>query len=502
MTTNISRADTFRGFPAKTLREVLKCWQFGMREPDDIGERPKVSLNGAAVLALIQDSHDLGLIGMVTDPELDMFPQLANMNQPELGLTTAGLAVANASATRRMEKAKARALFDGLLEKAAKMNADPKAPIKVDRIWLFGSMVDESKSEVGDIDFVIEHSPSEFGKNLKFKELYEHVLTNYPDMLPESFDPYYGSVSGAFLARSLYGKRRHHMFSPNDIYTLVGLHRPCQLAFDHSRGGKVDDAVLPHHPKSEKRSEHINPRLKMPDLSAVPEEFLPTSAEWIADDYKHDYHGPKGMTIHYSDDDTTEATGVEGLDGRISFVISFEGEGREGSVAILVERTLTSSEGFDRYDCRVDVVLDTSEQPLSRNDVEYVGKILDKLVGADMVRLAGRRHDLAQMKQIDIHMHAPNRAEYAYAGRYPGLNHRVMQVGDNIILNKSAPEMTPAPCRFNIESYAGEDDFSSGYVTLDTMEDEDWETFGQYFPFTREECEDALRLQRASNQLV
>jgi len=491
MTTNIAGKDSFRGFPVIALREVLRAWQRGNKYPDAIGKQRKVSLDGGAVVAILQEARDAGLMGLVTDPELDPFPALAHINKPRLGLTDEGLSVMTASAAGRMEKKKAQAVFRDLLDRAAAVNADPKAPCTVNRVWLFGSMTDDSKADVGDIDFVVEWDGSEAVKGMKGREVLDYVKENYPDMIPESFNPAYGSARSAFLSRSLYGKRRHHMLAPNDMDTLQGLHCPCQLVFDSGRGGIVDDPVLPHHPESTARSDTIRPRLKIPDLSAVAGEFLPSSADWASGvHWRGSASDSRGMQVHCEDSGMTKEAGLSGLDGRSRFAVSLSGKDREGAVVLLVERSSDRSDDYVTYRCSVSVASDTSRHGLAPEDVKAFGKVLDTLVASDCARLAGRRHDLGGMEVIAIHVHAPEGQEYDRDGRYPGLRALACETASGAARENVVPEQ----CRFSIDCYDG-DDMLGGYVWLQDLEDEDWAEWGDRLPFTRSEVEAAFRAE-------
>jgi predicted nucleotidyltransferase len=68
------------------------------------------------------------------------------------GTTIAGNALAKARIGKPIPRAKAQELLDGLVDRARAINADPASPFLVARIAVFGSFVDETRSEVGDVD--------------------------------------------------------------------------------------------------------------------------------------------------------------------------------------------------------------------------------------------------------------------------------------------------------------------------------------------------------------
>lgn len=69
--------------------------------------------------------------------------------------TTTGYALASASAGRRFKRATAQRALDGLLQRAAALNADPLARSGVDKIVLFGSFLDPAAAEVSAVDLAI-----------------------------------------------------------------------------------------------------------------------------------------------------------------------------------------------------------------------------------------------------------------------------------------------------------------------------------------------------------
>lgn len=68
------------------------------------------------------------------------------------GTTIAGNALAKARIGKPIPRPKAQVLLDGLVDRAKAINADPASPFLVTRIAVFGSFVDETRSEVGDVD--------------------------------------------------------------------------------------------------------------------------------------------------------------------------------------------------------------------------------------------------------------------------------------------------------------------------------------------------------------
>lgn len=266
MTNHLDKQATVIGFPASKLRAVLRSWDRSGRGFRAISEISEVSVAPGVAAALLGEAFEHKLIGFVDE----------EMNEIEgggLGLTRAGLALIDAKKRGRTDKVKAAAIVDALLTKAQSLMADELAPSKVERIWLFGSFIDPGKGDVGDVDLVVE---SYMTRVVPREETYLHVRKHYPGILPENLNYWQKlpeAVAETFLLRSLYGPRRHPLLAPNDIETLRSLHRPCALAFDRTRGGIVEPIRLDHHPESEKRGEHIQERLVLPDLGVPSEAF-------------------------------------------------------------------------------------------------------------------------------------------------------------------------------------------------------------------------------------
>jgi hypothetical protein len=74
----------------------------------------------------------------------------------EWATTVRGGALANASFLKPMTREKAQSLLDGVLERANTYNADPAKPIWVERIAVFGSVLDHDAVDFGDLDLQVE----------------------------------------------------------------------------------------------------------------------------------------------------------------------------------------------------------------------------------------------------------------------------------------------------------------------------------------------------------
>ena len=72
--------------------------------------------------------------------------------------TVRGGALANASFLKPMSRRQAEMLLAGVLDRARSYNEDPAKPMWVDRIAVFGSLLDDEATDFGDIDLQVSLS--------------------------------------------------------------------------------------------------------------------------------------------------------------------------------------------------------------------------------------------------------------------------------------------------------------------------------------------------------
>lgn len=200
---------------------------------------------------------------------------------PETGkLTDAGLGLATAKVVARTPWPKARAILDVFLDRVDRLNADPAAIKQVDEIWLYGSFLRE-EATVGDLDMAIESWRTEPFENLDAAVVQaKEQIKAFPDA-PQTWTFPWDRIEWLYR-RALFGARRHPLLAGAKEGTsdLAPLGVPCKLIYDRSRGGRVDDPILPRHPQSTGRSNTIEPPREMPNLS--PAELRPMDARWVA----------------------------------------------------------------------------------------------------------------------------------------------------------------------------------------------------------------------------
>lgn len=439
MTVMLEKGKSFMSMPMLKVRNILKAWRHGSSDPGDIAARKDVQDDPRNVIAVLSELEANGLTGIEAGEGV-----LSTWER--YGLTDKGLALAGAAATKRIPRKTAERKFRGLLERAEKVNSDPYTARLVERIWLFGSLLDPEKSDVGDIDVVVESVRTGEFESL-FEEgtgkAWDYLCRHYPDLMTDarSYLAYVASDS-TVLHKMLFGPRRDPAFAPNDIDTLERLHEPCRLAFDRSRGGIVDDPILPHLPTSEKRDESMKPRLTLPDLVMSDKlsyaRFLPNGptpitthgpelySEFSQDDYEHgDFDGRSLGRAVVTPEDARELIEVitgapplenfDDVDGRGRFLVVFEREMRGRSwvrgwfsIRRSVETFRDDTLEDPPYDVRLakcDVTpVELPGETFRPAEIEWVKEAVFAMVGADTKLLHERAKEAGEETNIVMSM--------------------------------------------------------------------------------------------------
>ncbi|MDR7038941.1 hypothetical protein J2X36_003713 [Methylobacterium sp. BE186] len=268
----ITNGTTFLGVPLTKVRNVLRAWHRGDRSDVwRIADLKNVDLDPRTVMVLLEELRDRGLIG----------PEEQEYGAPVDGLTDAGLALSGADARARTPKDKARRILDRFLDACAAVNARNDLPFAIREVWLFGSMLDPGKVDVGDVDLVVDRGrPAAFEGSLveRYRELAREMGAG------DSRGIFCGYGDQGFVERQLlHDGRRHPILSiSTTLDDLRDMACPCQRVFDASRGGRVTEPVLPRHPNSAGRSNRFGEKRRMPDLRALRQSIQPVSAGLIA----------------------------------------------------------------------------------------------------------------------------------------------------------------------------------------------------------------------------
>jgi hypothetical protein len=107
----------------------------------------------------------------------------------EWATTIRGGALSQASFLKPISRAKAQALLDGVLERAAAFNADPDKVMWVERIAVFGSFIDPDAVDYGDIDLQLTLT-DRFDRGGRERSSYIRVSRRrFPNIIQELFWP-------------------------------------------------------------------------------------------------------------------------------------------------------------------------------------------------------------------------------------------------------------------------------------------------------------------------
>lgn len=383
MTNHLDKTSEVAGMPASKLQAVLSSWTKG-KTVQELSRLSKVDARPGIVAALLGEAWLRDLISTVDDRWL-------HDDDGMLGLTRSGVAVIAAEKRGRTSKEKANAVLQDMLRRVEDLSKDPKAPMKVDKIWVFGSLLDESKDDVGDIDVVIESYRTGV---VPFREMHDYVEENYPGVITDSFRYWRDHASEVFLNKAVFGPRRHRLLAPNDISTLQGLHAPCAVVFDRARGGIVDPEVLPHHPNSTERAEWIRDRLVLPDLSERRDEFVPTPPFVVSHHFRK--RAPKAVTEPPREHEAGDSF-------RLSDI-------QENSALVRREFTFGEREWLCSFTIeKLDLREEHQAYGSHWNSLSLADQIVT-LAHADLARLADYRDHLSESQDICINILPPPHA--------------------------------------------------------------------------------------------
>jgi hypothetical protein len=137
----------YAGLPAKDARDLLRWLRGRYVDPELLCERLKVDRSeGEELMAR------LGREGLVE-------PADEFNGQVFFRTTISGNALGNASLLKPISRDRAQRELDGLVERAAEINADAALLLWVTRVVVFGSSVDPAVDFVGDVDVAATTMP-------------------------------------------------------------------------------------------------------------------------------------------------------------------------------------------------------------------------------------------------------------------------------------------------------------------------------------------------------
>lgn len=455
MTTQIDKTMQFLGWPISKLRAALKSYRAAKTGMDEFGYLSGVKLTSGAAAALLGEAYVRGLIGIVDEE--------GNPSDDGcFGLTRAGSAVAAATARNRTKKESARLVLDRVLNKAESLSSDETTPIKVSKIWVFGSYIDPRRPDVGDLDVVIESRFTNVAGTADFQTRLAYIRKKYPNLLPSGFRPILGDMDSYFVDRYIYGARRPGLIAPNDLHTLCSLGCPCSLYFDIDRGGIIEPEFHQRHPNSPGRANHILDKLSMPDFPPMREYVFTPAVVATSAFVGHDKH-PRIDSVA-----STNGTTVEE-----SFLLV----SHRWFAPLKFKRSLTFGESEWTYQADLDMP----------NGMAKGGKKIGELYGpnirnaldlmqADILRLAAFRHEQGAMVSIIADVELSTSVK-SWEGDYDRWHRRYILEDHESLQLDAFPDLYSWGVDFMV------DDEGTGYVGPDQLEEgETWGEFG--FPFS------------------
>lgn len=337
-------------------------------------------------------------------------------------LTKGGQAIAVGKARTRTPIARARMHIDNLLERINAYNSDPDGFLFIDQVWLFGSAM-RGEDTVGDVDIALSTSrrPPYDKSYYLMQERVEEVLQKRGE-IPAQHGSLLFSGEEWLMKKAIFGERRHPLLSGVQTGTsdLESIGAPCQLIYDRSRG-RVNDPILPQHPKSEGQAEGTPAPRQLPDLSPAP--VRPMHARWL-----YSYDGRPEMVSPYdifgsweiaeplfpsfpdglkvmlagdgSDAEWTPKALNKKVDGRDRVLLKVERFG-EGTSVVLHRSIVDGDEGVQviaRLE-RAEMVGTSNPAPVLFDDIS---RTIALLLATDAHRVMRRQMDIGEPKEVSI----------------------------------------------------------------------------------------------------
>lgn len=352
--------------------------------------------------------------------------KLVELRQNAHELTEAGEAIASGKAKTRTPLARAQMHVDQLLERIAAYNADPEGFLHIDQVWLYGSTM-RGEETVGDIDIALSTSrrpPYDKNWDLMQRRVRE-VLRERGDSPANQYSPLF-SGEDWLMRRAIFGERRHPLLAGVQGSTgdLEAIAAPCQLLYDRSRGGKVNDPILPQHPASEGRHESTPEQRTLPELEAGPAR--PMDAHWLVAYAQYGtvspydifgsweeaeplfYRFPRNLAVLTDRDKKIarrgdwmpDALGKGEIDGSERVVLTNH-NGSE-AISVVLKRTIVE----DDAGIRITATLEASEmlnvtEP-GQDLYDDISSAITLLLATDADRVMRRQMDVGATKQVTI----------------------------------------------------------------------------------------------------
>jgi hypothetical protein len=388
----------------KNLRLILKSWISQFTSLKNLVDTPLFEGDEKDVLAILHEAKEAGLF--------------TQSDGGRLFLTEEGTAVATSKAGRRFSKKEAYEILDKIKESVISLNKDPKSPIVIEKIWLFGSLLNEAVADVGDIDIAFETKYRDWaGPEL---EMFDYIHQTYPGLVTTPFWRSFG-IDSDFIVKKVFGRRRPTRVSLADIATLLRLCCPCAVYFQEGAPHQKLGPILPHHPKA--KTVHaglVERRTVSVPVSAG--TLLPTSADILASLMPFDYEPVRPIIVTDPQPQDFKKFPLlhelAKLEDQPDFAICFDNSSLRGPSQpypdiAAVTRRVTSDTGELRL--TVDVSFLFAKKSIGFPDsaqLVAVGRILEILIGADVRRFSFQAEKSGKTFSLAINAGPGDKAPY------------------------------------------------------------------------------------------
>lgn len=138
---NITKDQVIGGTPILVVREMLRLERDGWL-PRYLADEILGAQADSVLAALVEEGY--------------LEPPVERLETLSYEFTTQGYALRMATAGAKLRRPTAQAALDALLNKIDELHGDPLVKARVERVELFGSMLDETVDRVSDVDLAVK----------------------------------------------------------------------------------------------------------------------------------------------------------------------------------------------------------------------------------------------------------------------------------------------------------------------------------------------------------
>lgn len=403
MGTVFDQKERFLGVSLTTYRDVLRRWA-SYRDVEGVVSNRKIGLSPQAAAVLINEADLAG------------FFEPGDLDNPKFLLSDRGRGFVWASPLSPIKRERATEIIAEIVANCGMVNRRDDLCFHIDRVWLFGSYVQNAPT-VNDIDIVIEVDRIP-GRSLMDQSWEDRMIELACDMggrysVYRSFA--HAGNAERYLERRLIFGRANPRISRTDVRTLKALACECQLVFDRSRGGPVNDQVLPKHPKAGKRASTIFNKAVMPDLRPsstqalvkVNFSYFPAWGFVTIDDAGVNLRLVETDLSQISDLKFSEWSASLGkVDGRSRSVVVYCPEGRHimnvPPVGLAFDRAITTEDDAIHYSLNLSEVHLGGRRVFPSNAAASVAAAVLVTIGSDLEAISMKNIDSAPKILIEL----------------------------------------------------------------------------------------------------